>query len=72
MICPTCGHECIDLSITFGKRLREVRRRMGLSREEVADLLGYDVMTIRRWETGKHKPRMRNFNLVIGWIENGR
>ncbi len=46
-----------------GKRLggqgggRSLRQRAGLSVGELARVLGVDVATLSRWETGKAKPR---------------
>ena len=37
--------------------LAEARRRMGLSREEVALKLGVHMLSIKNWETGKNRPR---------------
>jgi len=67
MICPTCGHECD--AIPFPLRLRTARNKRGLSREQAAELLGYDFATIKRWEEGKITPRPANLKLVVDWIE---
>lgn len=40
-----------------GLGLAEARRRMGLSREEVALKLGVHMLSIKNWETGKNRPR---------------
>ena len=37
--------------------LAEARRRMGLSREEAALKLGVHMLSIKKWETGKNRPR---------------
>lgn len=37
--------------------LAEVRRRMGLSQEEVARKLGVHMLSIKNWEQGKNRPR---------------
>lgn len=37
--------------------LRTIRERLGLSQTEVADLCGYSLKTISRWESGHGKPR---------------
>ena len=36
--------------------LREIRRRLGLSQEELARLLNVSCATVNRWEQGKNKP----------------
>ena len=36
--------------------VKEVRRQLGLSQEELAHQLGVSFATINRWENGKTKP----------------
>jgi len=40
----------------FSGQVREVRRQLGLSQEELAHALGVSFATINRWENGKTKP----------------
>ena len=42
----------------FGNRLRALRKKSGLTQEELADALSVSYMTIRRWENEKTTPRM--------------
>ena len=44
------------LPATFAERLTAHRRRMGLSRERLAQILGVHKTTVVRWETGATKP----------------
>ena len=48
------------MSETFGSRLRALRKKAGLSQEELADVLGISYMTVRRWEAGKASPRVED------------
>ena len=43
---------------TFGKRLKELRKKSGLTQEQLADSTGFSLMTIRRWEWGERSPRV--------------
>ncbi len=36
--------------------VREIRRSLGMTQEELAKLVGVRVATVSRWENSKHKP----------------
>ena len=40
----------------FSEQVREVRRQLGLSQEELAHALGVSFATVNRWENGKTAP----------------
>jgi len=40
----------------FPQQVKEVRRQMGLSQEELAHALGVSFATVNRWENGKTVP----------------
>ena len=40
----------------YSMDIKELRRQLKLTQEKLAQELGVSVMTIRRWESGKHKP----------------
>lgn len=42
---------------TIAKRIVDARRTLGLSRGELANLVGVDVTAITGWENGKYRPR---------------
>lgn len=46
-------------------RLRDLRISVGLSQNELADLTGYSVRTIQRWENGSHQPREAAFVCLV-------
>ena len=41
----------------FSERLRSLRKKAGLSQDELAFQVDVSVMTVRRWEWGKYFPR---------------
>jgi len=43
-------------SKTFPELVKEVRRQLGISQEELAHELGVSFATINRWENGKTTP----------------
>lgn len=38
------------------EKIKELRKRLGLSQDKFAVRLGITVQTVRRWESGKTKP----------------
>ena len=49
----------MDLKISVGKRVKELRNKLGISQEELADLAGLDRTYITSVECGK-----RNISIV--------
>lgn len=49
--------EELDLSWTFGDRLRKARRAAGLSQQQLADAIGVKVQRLSNWEAGINEPR---------------
>lgn len=50
----------MKLTTKFGKRLKEIRKRKGLTQEQLADLMNMDVNNISYLEQGKHLPKKEN------------
>ena len=48
----------------FGKRLKALRKKAGLTQEELADVLGISYMTVRRWEAEKVSPRIEEIKAI--------
>lgn len=42
--------------MTFGEKIKQVRKQLYLSQEAMANELGVAFATVNRWETGKSKP----------------
>ena len=49
--------------------MRDLRRRFGLSRKKLGDMLGTTVPTIYRWEKGYNRP-YRPFLILLSKIED--
>ena len=44
--------------IDFAKKIKEYRKIKLLTQTELAEILGIGVVSISRWESGKHEPTM--------------
>lgn len=42
----------------IGSRIMYMRKMKKLTQTELGDMLGVSYMTVRRWETGKSKPKL--------------
>ncbi|MFP4349463.1 MAG: type II TA system antitoxin MqsA family protein [Desulfococcaceae bacterium] len=59
-------------SLLSGKEIRFLRKNLGLKANEIADIMGVDIATVSRWESGKQpmsKPNDRFFRLVYSGIK---
>ncbi len=45
--------------MNYSKLVKELREKLILSQEEMADLLGVSFMSVNRWETGKFEPTIK-------------
>ena len=48
----------------IGKYLRDLRRRRGMSQQELALALGVSKQTISNWEVGRKVPRMKTVEKI--------
>ena len=46
----------------LGARIMYMRKMRKLTQQELGDMLGVSYMTVRRWETGKSKPKLDDIN----------
>jgi len=63
----------------MGKRLKEVRKLLGMSREEFARRLGVSVHTLDKWESGRRrisleacKKLLSDFGVNLNWLIGGK
>lgn len=52
-------------------RLRELRAKLGISQQGLADYLGCSVASIHRWESGKTQPKisLAQYSLLASLID---
>lgn len=49
---------------SVGKKIRIIRKRKGMSQEEVADVVGVHVSTLGRIERGESNPPIQTINKI--------
>jgi transcriptional regulator with XRE-family HTH domain len=49
---------------TTGDRIREARQRAGISRQQLADMVGVAYISAYQWERGKYAPSSDNLNKI--------
>ena len=62
----------------FHNRLYDLRKRSGLSQEELANLVGVTRQAVQKWEAGTSRPDtdnltalVRYFNVTLDWLITG-
>lgn len=63
--CYICGQKNNIMAIDCGKILREARRRVGVTQEELADVAGVSINSVKLIEQGKMNPTMQMFDLLM-------
>lgn len=53
----------------FSQRLYELRRKAGLSQEELANLVGVTRQAVQKWESGASKPDLDNITALAGYFQ---
>ncbi len=48
----------------FGERLKKLRKKSGITQEELSERTGYSIMTVRRWEWGTRNPRLEEIKAL--------
>lgn len=54
-----------DLKVEFGKRLKFLRERKGITQEQLAQSLGKSVSAVAKMEQGLHTPRFAHFEEIV-------
>ena len=57
---------------TWGDHLRRHRMQQGVSRRELARLLGTSLRSVERWETNKTVPALRWLPAIIAFLGSGQ
>lgn len=50
--------------MTFGQKLKEIRRRFGLSQEGLADVLNVSRQAVTKWENDGGMPDISNLKVI--------
>ena len=45
--------------MNFKRLVKELRKKLIITQEELADLLGVSFASINRWEAGRHEPTIK-------------
>ena len=48
------------------KRIQEIRRRLRVTQEDFAHMVGVTFSTVNRWENGKSKPNRIAQRILVG------
>jgi transcriptional regulator with XRE-family HTH domain len=59
----------MNIKILLGKRIKELRKRKGLTQEKVAEFVGIDTGSLSNIETGKYYPTAENLEKIIKILE---
>jgi DNA-binding XRE family transcriptional regulator len=43
---------------SVGEKLKQRRQSLSLTQQQVADVLGVSVTTVKNWEAGRHIPKL--------------
>ena len=52
------------MSDNFGDRLRRLRKKSGLTQEQLAESVGVSLKTVQRWEFNERQPRMEEIKAL--------
>jgi DNA-binding transcriptional regulator YiaG len=63
---PQAAEEALETNRFSARSVKAQRRRLGLSAEKYAKLVGVSALTIYSWESGKNKPRKAQFEALVG------
>jgi len=60
----------MKLTVKFGKRLKELRKKAGLSQQKLAELVGMESLNnISKLETGEQLPKKENLEKLCSVLE---
>lgn len=59
----------MDRRKTLGQRIKELRKRKGISQEKLAELVGLEPPSICNIETGRNYPTFQNLEKIIDVLD---
>lgn len=60
-----------DLPSDYSRRIKELRGRLGISQEKLAEKIGVAFATVNRWENGQSKPSAMAWRIITGLEGSG-
>jgi len=54
------------------RQIKEIRKKLNLTQQKLADLIGARQHTVARWETGLHKPTGAYLKALMGLAEKAK
>ena len=54
----------MDINMNFSEKLKEIRKKEGISQEQLAEKIGVTRQAITKWETGKGLPDVENMVII--------
>lgn len=64
----SCTKKGMVNAMTFGGKLKEARKKTGLTQEELAELIGVSRAAVAKWETDNGLPDIENLKTVAGLL----
>jgi transcriptional regulator with XRE-family HTH domain len=58
-----------DIKARFGQRLKDLRKKRGMTQAELADLLGLDRSYLGEIEQGKRNPCLVNLEIIANGLK---
>lgn len=55
--------------MTFGEKLKDARKKTGLTQEELSELIGISRAAVAKWEAGNGLPDIDNLKAVAGLLD---
>ena len=55
--------------MTFGEKIKEARKKTGLSQEELAEIIGISRAAVAKWETDKGLPDIENLKAIAKLLD---
>lgn len=52
----------------FPKFVRDVRRTLGMTQNEMCDALGVNTQQLSQWENGRCTPQRHNIDLIVSLL----
>ena len=55
----------MNIKVLLGKRIKEIRKKKGLTQEAVSEIIGIDTVSLSNIETGRYYPTAENLEKIL-------